>query len=139
MGLESLEGAMASWVGGKKIVLAGGVVAGATPRVAQLRRLGAERVLIVGSSIGTGALPDAEDAEWVVADTKSRDTTEGLRADEAMLHDPPTEIQFTRSSDTTRRARPSSSDPFPVPPPISATARSWGAGRPSGEPSRTRR
>jgi len=93
MGLESLEGAMASWVGGKKIVLAGGVVAGTTPRVAQLRRLGAERVLIVGSSIGTGALPDAEDAEWVVADTKSRDTTEGLRADETMLRDPPAEIR----------------------------------------------
>ncbi len=83
---------MGALVGGRPVVLAGGVLAGSAPRVRRLRELGAERVLVVAGSVGTGELPSPEDAEWVVTDLPGGDIVATLRAEEAMLADPPTEV-----------------------------------------------
>ncbi len=83
---------MEALVGGRRVVLAGGVLAGSAPRVRRLRELGAERVLVVAGSVGTGELPSPEDAEWVVTDLLGGDIVATLRAEEAMLADPPTEV-----------------------------------------------
>lgn len=93
MALESLQRAMRGLVEGRKVVLAGGLVAGATTRVQRLRALGADRVLVVAGGAGTGELPAHDDAEWVVAPSAGGGIVAGLRAEEAMLADPPKEVR----------------------------------------------
>jgi hypothetical protein len=44
----------------RPVILAGGPAAGATARVAQLRQIGVERILVIASGHGTGPLPDTE-------------------------------------------------------------------------------
>ena len=47
----------AELVRGRKVVLVGGVLAGATRRVRQLRAWGADAVLVIADGVGTGELP----------------------------------------------------------------------------------
>jgi hypothetical protein len=51
---------------GRRVVIVGVPLAGATHTVKQLRSLGCERVLIIASGPGTGPVPDESDAEWIV-------------------------------------------------------------------------
>lgn len=53
-------------VAGRDVVLVVAVVAGVTDRVRQLRAFGARRVLVVAENVGTGELPGAHEAEYVV-------------------------------------------------------------------------
>ena len=56
----------AELVRGRKVVLVGGVLAGATRRVRQLREWGAEAVLVVADGTGTGELPGPDEASAAV-------------------------------------------------------------------------
>ena len=86
---EALESTFA----GRRVVLAGMPVAGGAPLVPVLRRVGVERVLIVGSGIGTGPLPDPDDAEWVTIDALAPDPVAEFRLVERILADPPADVR----------------------------------------------
>jgi hypothetical protein len=74
----------------RRVVLAGGPVAGSTARVAGLRALGAERCLVLGVGRGTGPLPAAADADVVSVDLPpAADVPASIRAEEALFADPP--------------------------------------------------
>ena len=80
------------WIGGRPIVLAGLPIA-ATPRwIGQLRGLGARRVLVVGTTLGTGDLPDPDHAEWVDLDIRASDPIDEFRQFERLAADPPSEV-----------------------------------------------
>jgi RimJ/RimL family protein N-acetyltransferase len=86
---ERIRGAVRDWIGGRPVVLAGMPVA-ATPRwIHQLRTLGAGRVLVVGTTLGTGDLPDPEDAEWIDLDIQASDPVDEFRRFERLAVDPP--------------------------------------------------
>ena len=62
----------------------------ATPRwIHQLRTLGAGRVLVVGTTLGTGDLPDPEHAEWIDLDIRASDPVDEFRQFERVAADPP--------------------------------------------------
>jgi hypothetical protein len=75
---------------GRSIVLVGDVAAGATPRVAALRALGADRILVVATGRGTGPLPDAElhVHELPVAE----DMVASFRLEEQLFAAPPPDV-----------------------------------------------
>lgn len=56
----------AELVRGRKVVLVGGVLAGATRRVRQLAAWGADAVLVIADGVGTGELPARDEAQAVV-------------------------------------------------------------------------
>jgi hypothetical protein len=75
---------------GRRVVLAGGPVAGATPRVAGLRALGAERCLVLGAGRGTGPLPADRDADVVSCELpRAADVAASIRAEEALFRELP--------------------------------------------------
>jgi len=76
-------------VEGRKFILAGAPLAGFPTLVKQLRSLGADRVFLVATGLGTGELPSEEDAEWVVLDLPSTDVMEDIRLTAAVLADLP--------------------------------------------------
>jgi RimJ/RimL family protein N-acetyltransferase len=82
---ESLRG----WVGARKVVLAGIPVAATPGWIEQLRSLGAGRVLVVGTTLGTGSLPDPEDAEWIDLDIRASHPIDEFRQFERLAADPP--------------------------------------------------
>jgi hypothetical protein len=89
---ERIRGAVRDWIGGRSVVLAGMPVA-ATPRwIHQLRTLGAGRVLVVGTTRGTGELPDPEDAEWIDLDIRASDPVDEFRQFERVAADPPAAV-----------------------------------------------
>jgi hypothetical protein len=85
--------AVESTFAGRRVILAGMPVAGATGFVAALRRVGAGRVLVVGSGVGTGPLPDPDDAEWVVVEAAAPDPVAEFRLIERILADPPATVR----------------------------------------------
>src|SRR4051812_45868624 len=54
---------LASIFGGRRVVLAGGVLAGTVPNVRELRAVGVERMLLIPTAVGTGAPPEGDDLE----------------------------------------------------------------------------
>jgi len=56
----------AGLVRGRRVVLVGGVLAGATRRVRQLRDWGAEAVLVIADGVGTGELPGPDEASAAI-------------------------------------------------------------------------
>jgi hypothetical protein len=75
---------------GRRVVLAGGPVAGSTGRVAALTALGAERCLVLGVGRGTGPLPSDADSDIVAWDLPPvPDVPASIRAEEALFRDPP--------------------------------------------------
>ncbi|HET7476393.1 MAG TPA: hypothetical protein VFJ97_10300 [Dermatophilaceae bacterium] len=59
-------------VRGRRVVLVGGVLAGSTRRVQQLRSFGAADVLVVAEGLGTGGLPTPAEATSVVVEPTVR-------------------------------------------------------------------
>ena len=89
---ERIREAVRDWIGGRRIVLTGVPIA-ATPRwIGQLRNLGAGRVLVVGTTLGTGDLPDPDHAEWVDLDIRASDPIDEFRQFERLAADPPPEV-----------------------------------------------
>jgi hypothetical protein len=80
---------------GRKFILIGGPVVGFAEMIAQLRRLGAERPLVIGSTLGTGQLPAEEDASWCSPEVRAKDHMESFYRYEALLRDLPGEIRET--------------------------------------------
>ncbi|MGH9250420.1 MAG: hypothetical protein ACRD0W_12990, partial [Acidimicrobiales bacterium] len=81
------------WISGRRIVLAGMPVA-ATPRwIGELRGVGAGRVLVVGTTLGTGDLPDLEHAEWIDLDIRASDPVDEFRQFERLAAEPPAEVR----------------------------------------------
>lgn len=82
-----------SLVAGRRIIVAGFPVAGATPTVAQLQALGAESCLLVAPFVGTGDLPDPTFATWVSLDIRTPGTMEVFRIVERAMADPPEAVR----------------------------------------------
>ncbi len=81
-------------VRGRKVVLVGGVLAGATPRVRQLRGWGASDVLVLAQGVGTGELPVPEEAHVTVVESgKPSSLTEEVRSWEQFAADPPAAVR----------------------------------------------
>ncbi len=80
---------------GRSVVIAGGVAASATARIAQLRELGAERFLVVATGPGTGPQPIAPDVEIVdlfARPPSTADLMEAFREEERTIAQPPTAV-----------------------------------------------
>ena len=87
------RGPLAELVGGRSVILAGGVAAGWTPEVPRLRALGATDVLVVATDgRGAGPQPDARCVAVEPAPDVGGDTMARTRAGLAALADPPPEI-----------------------------------------------
>jgi RimJ/RimL family protein N-acetyltransferase len=84
-----IDEALRNWIAGRRIVLAGMPVAATPGWIEQLRGLGAGRVLVAGTTRGTGSLPDAEHADWVDLDIRASDPVDEFRQFERLAADPP--------------------------------------------------
>ena len=80
------------FLGGRRVVLAGLPVAAATRFVGLLRRLGSDRCLVVGTTLGAGELPDRTDATWVDLDIDAADVMDEFRQFERAVADPPPDV-----------------------------------------------
>jgi RimJ/RimL family protein N-acetyltransferase len=89
---ERIRESLRDWVGGRKVVLAGIPVAATPGWIEQLRSLGAGRVLVVGTTLGTGGLPDPEHAEWIDLDIHAPHPVDEFRQFERLAADPPAAI-----------------------------------------------
>ena len=88
--VESMRAVLHEAFRDRRVVLAGGPVAGSTGRVAALRALGAERCLVLGVGRGTGPLPSERDADVVEWDLPAvADVAAAIRAEEVLFRDPP--------------------------------------------------
>ena len=77
-------------VRGRKVVLVVGVLAGATPRVRQLRRWGASDVLVLAQGVGTGEIPGPDEARITVIESHTAESlTEEARSWVQFAADPP--------------------------------------------------
>lgn len=74
---------------GRKFILGGAVLAAYPNGVRQLRSLGADRLFIVATGLGTGPAPDPSDAEWVVTDVSATNVIDEIREAAGVLADPP--------------------------------------------------
>src|SRR5579864_7575375 len=77
---------------GRRVILAGMVLAGATPIVDMLRRLGADRCLVVATGLGTGPLPSPESTDWVFFPRYTGDVVTELREIGRHLASPPADV-----------------------------------------------
>jgi hypothetical protein len=77
---------------GRRVVIVGMPLAGATHTVKQLRSLGSERVLIIASGPGTGPVPEESDAEWIVLRQHALDIVAELHEVEDLMASPPAAV-----------------------------------------------
>ncbi len=84
----------AQLVRGRKVILVGGLLAGAPRRVRQLRGWGAEAVLVVADGVGTGELPGPDEASMVVIEGPQRaNLSEEVAGWISLAADPPAEAR----------------------------------------------
>ncbi|MEO8556862.1 MAG: hypothetical protein ABI474_09340 [Actinomycetota bacterium] len=84
----------AELVRGRKVILVGGVLAGAPQRVRQLQGWGAEAVLVIADGVGTGELPGPDEARMVVIPSPERaNLSEEVAGWVAFAADPPDEAR----------------------------------------------
>jgi len=76
-------------VAGRKLVLAGGPLAGLAGLCASVRSLGAERPFLLATGLGTGPMPGEEDAERFVVEVHARDAMDDIRRTTDLLGDLP--------------------------------------------------
>jgi len=79
-------------VEGRKVIVAGVLLAPGAAWVRGLRELGAGPFLIVATGIGTGDLPTEDEATWVVHEVVAHDTIDEFRQVERLMADPPPAI-----------------------------------------------
>ena len=90
---------------GRKVVLTGGPLAGLTGVCRRLRELGAERPFLLATGLGTGEVPDPEEAEWCVVEVRAPDVVAEIRAAMRMLRLlPPDVVDALDRWDPERRA-----------------------------------
>lgn len=90
---------------GRRLVLVGVPLAGATKMVSQLRSLGASRCLVIANGRGTGPPPSEDDAAWLVLSQRATDIVAALREAERAMADPPREVvRAIEDYDPDRRA-----------------------------------
>jgi RimJ/RimL family protein N-acetyltransferase len=89
---ECIRNAVGDWIGDRRVVLAGLPIAATPGRIGQLRSLGAGRVLVLGTTLGTGALPDPDHAEWLDLDIRASDPVDEFRKFERLAAHPSTEM-----------------------------------------------
>jgi hypothetical protein len=91
---------------GRKFILIGSPVVGFADMIAQLRSLGAERPLIIGSTLGTGTPPSEDEALWHSLDVRGSDVMDSFYRYEALLRDlPPEAREQVERYDPERTAR----------------------------------
>jgi hypothetical protein len=78
---------------GRRFILIGGPVVGLLGMAQQLRTLGADRPFLLGSIVGTGALPKPEEAEWYSLEVRGENVIEAMRTYEARLSNLPDETR----------------------------------------------
>jgi hypothetical protein len=87
--LAHAQSQLRSAFAGRSVILAGGMAVGAARSIDQLRRLGAERFLVVASGAGTGALPEGADVELFDYEPGfAPDVIEGFREEERAIARP---------------------------------------------------
>ena len=89
---ERLTGMVRGRIGGRKVILAGTLLAPATMLLRALESLGAGPFLIVATGLGTGDLPSDAEADWVVHEVHASDTIDEFRQIERLMADPPPAI-----------------------------------------------
>ncbi len=91
---QQLTDRCAELVRGRKVVLVGGVLAGATRRVRQLRAWCADAVLVIADGVGTGELPAPDEAQAVVVQgPKLATLSEEVASWISFAADPPAEAR----------------------------------------------
>jgi hypothetical protein len=86
------SGLVRGLVDGRKVILAGTLLAPGAIYVRHLRDLGAGPFLIVATGDGTGDLPTPHEADWVVHPVTAADTIDEFRQVERLMADPPPAI-----------------------------------------------
>jgi hypothetical protein len=88
-----IQAALADVFAGRRVVCAGGVLAAMHPVVGELRAVGAERMLLLPTSVGTGPIPAGDDLEVLVHELPpTPGATAQFRAEERLFADPPPEL-----------------------------------------------
>jgi hypothetical protein len=88
-----IQSAAAAVVDGRPVVCVGGVLAGMNPIVDELRRAGAARILLIPTSVGTGALPAGDDLDVLVHELPTvTGATAQFRQEERWFADPPAAV-----------------------------------------------
>ena len=88
--MRELTDRCAALVAGRKVVIVGGVAAGATSKVRQLRQWGASDVLVIAQGVGTGALPGPDEAlVTVIQEARAATLTEEVRSWVGFAANPP--------------------------------------------------
>jgi hypothetical protein len=77
---------------GRKVVLTGGPLAALTGMCRRLREVGAERPFLLATGVGTGEVPGADEAEWVVVELRAPDVLAEIRAAMRLLRLLPAEV-----------------------------------------------
>lgn len=92
---------------GRRFILAFDVLAAATPIVAELKKLGAERVLCIATSPGTGPLPDPEFApDPILVEVEATDIMTSIRRSlDRLANLPESALRRIDAFDPDRRAR----------------------------------
>src|SRR5690606_829840 len=74
-------------------VYVGGVLAGMTPIVAELRAAGVSRMLLIPTSTGTGPIPEGDDVDVRICELPSvAGATAHFRQEEQFFSDPPARL-----------------------------------------------
>jgi hypothetical protein len=90
---------------GRKVILSGAPLAGFTSFVKTALELGATDLFLFASGVGTGELPAADSADWLVLDTRAASMIESFRIMERLLRDPTQEmVERLNRWDPERRA-----------------------------------
>lgn len=90
----------------RRFIVIGGPVRGLTALATSLKKLGAERLFLLGSSMGTGADVDPELADWHSLEHRSTSVVEEFRRYEAALCELPADARAALDAfDPERRAR----------------------------------
>jgi hypothetical protein len=107
MDIADYRALLARIFAGRRFILALDVLAGATPVVAELKKLGAERALCIATSPGTGPLPDPEFApDPIVVPVEAPDIMRSIRRSLDQLADLPAgALDRIDAFDPDRRAR----------------------------------
>src|SRR4051812_12903521 len=88
--LAEIQAALAEVFAGRRVVCAGGVLAGMHPVVGELRAVGAERMLLIPTSGGPAPIPAGDDLEILLHELPpTAGATAQFRAEEKLFADPP--------------------------------------------------